>query len=249
MTDLEQRVARARKIRYDEMDLASSAADFYLLECLANIKEDEFAKKKLLEFESVLARQFSTYLDVAVGGELRYAKLKLGSEEIPRELRPFFKEVRTRGFDRGTAWLVWGVVRRKMGIHAVRLAQEVFESPGWEGAFGGEAWAAIAKVLLAYLEGKVNDRIFVDRCWSLEHNSNLVFDKMWSTLNVETVLAAHGIDEYDTLLEHASEEVRRMWNLHHRRKRRVTWEEHDPTWLGASAWEPEIVEAMEVPTK
>jgi hypothetical protein len=222
---MEARVARSRNIRYEERSIAQTVSDFYLLEALGYIKGDQVAKKKLLNFEAALAKEFASYLDIAVGGELRYARSMLG-DECPKRLKPFLKEASLA--DRGTAWLVWGVIRRAWGLDAVRLAKETFETDGWRGAFGGDAWATIASVLLAYLEGKMNDRIFVDRCLSLEHNSGVVFNKIYPVNDVPTVLGAHGNDEYETLLEHSSEEVRCLW----RRQEVLIRAEHDPVWLG-----------------
>lgn len=165
---MEARVARARKIPYQERDLSQAVADFYLLETLGYVKGDNTAKAKLAEHGDALAREFSNYLDIAAGGELRYAKSMLG-EDCPKELEPYMREAAVA--DRGTAWLAWGVVRRAWGMRALVLAEETFDLPGWRGAFGGEAWVSITSVLRAYLEGRINKRIFVDRCFSLEHNS------------------------------------------------------------------------------
>lgn len=222
---IEARVARARQIPYEERDLAAAVADFYLLETLANIKEDDLAKKKLDTFETRLAAEFASYLDIAVGGELRYARSMLG-DDCPKELAPYMKEA--AGADRGTAWLAWGVVRRAWGLKALELAEDTFNNPGWEGAFGGEAWASIAFVLRAYLESRINKRIFVDRCFSLEHNSGSCFNKLYNTDRVKPILEAHGEDDYDTLLDAASVEVNRLW----RRNVFLLREERDPVWYG-----------------
>ena len=238
-TVMEARVARARRIPYQETNLAQAAADFYLLEALANIEGDAAAKQRLAAFEAKLAREFSSYLDIAVGGELRYAQSHLGGD-VPKELAPYFKEVSAHRWDRGTAWLVWDVVRRKYGIKALAFAETTFEHPGWRSAFGGQAWAGIARVLRTYLEGRINHRIFVDRCWSLEHNNGCAMNKLYSVLDLAEVLGAHGRDDYPTLLRKASMEVRHLWDLHHRRKRRAIWEKHDAIWLGIGAWEPEV---------
>jgi len=235
---MEARVARARKIPYQETNLAAAAADFYLLEALANIEGVREAQQRLSVIESKLATEFSSYLDIAVGGELRYAQSHLG-DDVPRELAPYFREVRAFGCDRGTAWLVWGVIRRKCGIQALELAEQTFEQPGWRSAFGGHAWAGIARVLRSYVEGRINDRIFVDRCWSLEHNNGCAMNKLYSTRNLSDVLEAHGQDDYQTLVRNASPEVRNLWKLHHQRKRRAIWLDHDPIWLGIGAWEPD----------
>lgn len=222
---MEARVARARNIPYEQRDLAQAASDFYLLETLGYVKGDAIAKNRLAKLECDLSKEFSSYLDIAVGGELRYAKSMLG-DDCPKELAPFMREA--AGADRGTAWLAWGVIRRAWGLRALYLAQEAFELPYWRGAFGGEAWASIASVLSAYLEGRINDRIFVDRCFSLEHNSGCVFNKLWCTRKVPEVLNAHGEDDYATLLARASEEVRCLWI----RREVLERSQHDPAWLG-----------------
>ena len=237
-TLMEARVARARKIPYNETRLSSAASDFYLLEALANIEGVANAKPKLVAFESKLAKEFADYLDIAVGGELRYAQSHLG-DAVPTELAPYFKEVQSYSGDRGTAWLIWGVIRRKMGNRALELAELTFQQPGWRSSFGGYAWAGITRVLRSYLEGQINDRIFVDRCWSLQHNSGCALNKLYSVRDLAEVLEAHGKDDYSTLVRNASAEVRDIWEAHRRQKRRVIWLDHDPAWLGIGAWEPE----------
>lgn len=204
------------------------------MEGLGYIKNDLVARAKLAELEDALAKEFSSYLDIAVGGELRYARSSLG-DECPKSLAPFMREASLA--DRGTAWLVWGVIRRAWGLRALELAEEVFDLPGWRGAFGGDAWASIASVLRAYLEGRINKRIFVDRCFSLEHNSGCVFNKLYDTRKVNPVLEAHGEDDYSTLLVHASKEVKHLW------RRRLVLEriDYDPAWYGM----PEYADTMQ----
>lgn len=222
---IEDRVARARKIPYRDRDIGQVVADFYLLETLGYVKDDRQARKNLAIFESKLAKEFSAYLDIAVGGELRYARSMLG-DECPSELEPFVKEA--AGADRGTAWLVWGVIRRCWGLSALELAEQTFEIRGWREAFGGEAWASIANVIRAFLEGRINDRIFVDRVVSLEHNSGSCLNKLYDTRDLKPVLDAHGMDDYVTLLDRASEEVRLLWTRHELLDRL----QYDSAWLG-----------------
>jgi hypothetical protein len=222
---METRVARSRRIKYEERSIAEAISDFYLLETLGCLNGDALARRRLERHETELASEFASYLDIAVGGELRYAKSMLG-DECPTKLKPFLKEAALA--DRGTAWMVWGVIRRAWGIDALHLAEETFDLPGWRGAFGGDAWRSIAKVLRCYLEGRMNDRIFVDRCFSMEHNSGCVFNKLYCVRGVPTVLSAHGNDEYDTLLSFASEEAKCLW----RRYEVLRRVDHDPAWLG-----------------
>jgi len=224
MTTINERtIARGRRLDPDK-DLTAAAADFYLLENLANVRGDSWAAIRLAEQETALAREFAEYLDMAIGGELRYAKRYL--EELPKELEPFFREVSDTG--RGKSWLVWTVIRRKFGIRAIELAEECFYQPGWRRNFGGQSWGYCARALRAYLEGKRKPRIFVDQVFNLQHNTGAVLNKLYNCSNLPRVLEAHGIDDYPTLLGACSPEVRKRWRYREWQKRM----EYDPIWLG-----------------
>jgi hypothetical protein len=229
-TAFEERVAHVRGIRHQDRNLSQAIADFYLLENLANVRHYSPAVRLLDELERDLSRQFAEYLDIAIGGELRHATghLELDEECLPIELAPFFREVTVSSSDRGKAWLVWGIIRRRYGMQALELAEDVFRMDGWQRNFGGVAWARVVVALREYLQGKIKRRIFVDRCFSLEHNSGCVFDKLWSTGGVHTVLSSHGVDDYATLLAHASTPVRRLW----RQRNWIARRDYDPIWLG-----------------
>jgi hypothetical protein len=219
----ERTLARGRRLDPDR-DIAQAAADFYLLENFANVRGDQWAAIRLDDHEQGLAREFTEYLDMAIGGELRYAKRYLG--ELPRELEPYFREVSDTG--RGKAWLVWTVIRRRFGMRALELAESCFFAPGWRRNFGGEPWGYICKTLRGYLEGKRKTRIFVDGVFNLEHCTGSVFNKLYNCSKLPAVLEAHGVDDYPTLLGACSPDVRRRWRWHEWNMRAV----HDPIWLG-----------------
>ena len=220
----ERTVARGRGV-FDERDLAESAADFYLLETLS-AEGDEEAARKLSMLEDRLASEFATYLDLALGGELRYARNHLGEEGLPRELACFFSE--TCSGQRGKAWLVWSVVRRAMELRALELAEEMFSDERWRENFGGSPWAGVARLLRQYLKGDLSPRIFVDQCFSLQHNTGSVFNKLFETRKLARVLIAQSKDDYERLLTFASHDVRRRWRCREWCRRR----DHDPIWLG-----------------
>ncbi len=224
MSSIDERtIARGRRLDPDK-NLAQAAADFYLLEHLANLQGDRWADVRLSGHEQALAKEFAEYLDMAVGGELRYAKRYL--EELPRELEPYFREVSETA--RGKAWLVWTIIRRKFGIEALRTAEECFYQPGWRRNFGGRAWGNCANALRSYLEGERKTRIFIDQCFNLQHNTGHIFNKLYSCTELTPVLEAHGRDDYPTLLAACSPDVRRRWRWHDYQKR----VDRDPTWLG-----------------
>ncbi|MEX2555586.1 MAG: hypothetical protein WEB06_08140 [Actinomycetota bacterium] len=219
----ERTVARGRRLDPDR-DITQDAADFYLLENLANVRGDALACELLDRHERTLANEFAGYLDMAIGGELRYAKRYL--EELPPELEPFFREVSDTA--RGKAWLVWTVIRRKFGLDALDLAEEAFGNPGWRRNFGGYPWACAVRALRPYLEGKRKPRLFVDQCFNLQHNTGCILNKLYNVSKLPEVLEAHGADDYPVLLHHASVDVRRRW----RRQDYLQRADHDPTWLG-----------------
>jgi hypothetical protein len=160
MPSIQERVvATGRGVRA-ERDLAEAAADFYVLELLT-ARDDAGAAKMLAAFEGSLAREFACYLDMAIGGELRYAMQHLGKEALPDDLACFFREIEPG--ERGMAWMAWNVVRRVLGLRALELATEVFRTPGWAENFGGDAWSLVARLLRDYLRGRVIARVFVGR--------------------------------------------------------------------------------------
>jgi hypothetical protein len=225
MPSIQERiVATGRGVRA-ERDLAKAAADFYVLELLT-ARGDPDAARMLSRLEAGLAEEFACYLDMAIGGELRYAMQHLGKEALPHELACFFREIDPS--ERGAAWLTWNVVRRALGLRALELAAELFRTPGWAENFGGQAWAVVARLLRDHLQGRVIARVFVDQCFSLEHNTGSVFNKLYETESLAEILETQYLDDYRTLLRHASEAVRRCWRLYEWRRR----QEHDPVWLG-----------------
>ena len=123
---------------------------------------------------------------------------------------------------------MWSVVRRSLELRALELAEELFSDSRWRENFGGSPWAGVARLLRQYLEGHLSRRIFVDQCFSLQHNSGSVFNKLFETRKLARVLIAQRKDDYETLLVFASDEVRRRWRFREWHRRR----DHDPIWLG-----------------
>jgi hypothetical protein len=138
MPSIQERIVAAGPGVRAERDLAEAAADFYVLELLT-ARGDPDAARMLSRLETGLAVEFACYLDMAIGGELRYAMQHLGKDALPAELAYFFREIDPS--ERGAAWLTWNVVRRALGPRALALAAEIFRTPGWAENFGGHAWA------------------------------------------------------------------------------------------------------------
>ena len=79
---------------------------------------------------------------------------------------------------------------------ALELATEVFRTPGWAENFGGDAWSLVARLLRDHLRGRVIARVFVDQCFSLEHNTGSVFNKLYETETLAGILDAQYRDDY-----------------------------------------------------
>ena len=52
-----------------------------------------------------------------------------------------------------------------------------FTMPGYQGGYGGKAWAKIARPLNDFVHGKISAEILMDTAWTLEHNNGQIFNK------------------------------------------------------------------------
>lgn len=298
-----------------DLPLDQECASFYLLERMTSdgVKAAEYELGRL---EERLSREFARYLDLAVGGELRYAVTGGGEDEgdyvdhcpssrdycIPcvcgmdcsqscydcwacevecsceepgrdqpeawqqwqavggnpnfveccgsleqhsptggpndaliRELpkvASFLDDTGGPQNGRTTAWSEWRRHRERMGTALLDDAVKLFDNGTWNSGFGGENWGLVARILRDFYSGKLKPRIFIDRCWTMEHNGGCVFDKAYSYNAIDrlrTVLAVQANNRYDDLADRwASPIVGHMW----RRQRRLRFMQHDPIWLG-----------------
>lgn len=211
----------------DHVDAASLAADFYLLEWLGADGDTE-AVRRFATWLPRLAHYFARQLDLIIGAELGHYE-RARSDTLAAPLAAFLGKVTT-----GDSRVAWPRTRAELGqIQALDLATEAFAGPGAE--YGGEAWAPVAAMMGRYVRHELSHAVFVDQCFTLEHNNGSLFDKYFETENVLRVLDAQAAGELDTLAEHASPEVRHRWNLHRRRR----FAGHDPRWLGVRSDPPE----------
>ncbi|MFD8863358.1 peptidylprolyl isomerase [Streptomyces sp. NPDC059590] len=209
----------------DHVDPSSLAADFYLLEWLT-AAGDRTARARLFQWLPHLCAELAGHLDNVIGNELgHYERARTG--HYPRELADFIGEI-----NQGDSRVTWQRLRRELGhARALQLATEAFAGPGVE--FGGEAWAPVAAMVRRYVLHELPDRVFVDQCFTLEHNNGSLFDKYQDTATMRELLDAQAATDLGTLLTHASAEVRELW---HGRFRDSA--EHHPMWLGPSPTPP-----------
>lgn len=152
-------------------------ADFYLLEGIASgvanrshstLASPEMqslrreAKMRLDALTKHTAFVFSRYVDLVVGGELRHMADFKQTGFLPQE--------------RTATWLAWRHIRCSLGSRALEAAATVFGKYGF-GGYGGNAWAQAARLLLAYETGKIPANLFIDRVFSMQHNTGSLLNK------------------------------------------------------------------------
>lgn len=185
-------------------NLAGACADYYLLQSMnpnANIPVYQALRK----LSNHIAPQLATYLDMAIGGELRHALLSMSERE--KSDCPIIRRDRKRS--RGLAWTDWLSWRTR--ADRCKLAVHMFKGGAqWKGGFGGTRWRMMASTLA--LADEMDNVGWLDRAWNLQHNGGTAFDKLWDTHELQySVLPAHGEDNYQTLLKFASEDVAEMF--------------------------------------
>jgi phosphohistidine swiveling domain-containing protein len=126
-----------------------------------------------------------TYLAVALSGEMRHFYDYSCSYPLPETQKKaeelFSKYLDRVGDDRHKSQMSGVDHLAQLGLtDQIRFAQltaDIFSDPGWGSVYGGEAWAAIARALLAYLNGSWEFVTFVDHAFDLRHNGNALFNK------------------------------------------------------------------------
>jgi hypothetical protein len=196
---------------HTSLDLAEACADFYILERMSSAGFHQ-ADRTLKSLESKLAVEFTTYLDMAVGGELRHAA-EFRKLIIPPSLVSYMDTAKTIDFDRYKCWQIWQALQvDRNRLQRLSDGAAIFDDPVWtDRSVGGKMWGTIARVLLDYLTHKIKPRTFIDRCWTLQHNHSVVFDKCYRVSELNTILEIQAQNRYDTLVRYASPEVRVLW--------------------------------------
>jgi cyclophilin family peptidyl-prolyl cis-trans isomerase len=191
----------------DHVDPSSLAADFYLLEWMAAAGNRK-AGIRLARWLPQLCADLAGHLDSAVGSELgHFGRVPL--ELYTPGLADFLETIRE-----GDSRVAWPQLRSDLGhARALELARQAFAGLGVE--FGGAAWHPIVEMMVRYVTGQIPDRVFVDQCFTLEHNNGSVFDKFYCVQDMRAVLDAQAGTDVDKLAHHASSAVRGLLR-HHR---------------------------------
>jgi hypothetical protein len=204
---------------HKKIDPVMAMADFYLCELLSLGTAPVAAAA--LAYQSELVERcdaaFLAYSIGAIGGELRHG---YGT----RDHMPSGRQ---------SAWdYFYALSQATDPALLARDALQAFREDGWDGGYGGYAWANCAEVLAMRLEGTFSPKLFVDRVFSLQHNGGSFLNKVawtnkndsqWSTSHMVSVGNAHHSAGYKTptqiwyvseLLGVASDRVRSIFYAH-----------------------------------
>lgn len=221
-----------------ERVLWQDCADFYVLERMTADGSREAAR--LLErHERTLAREFEKYLDVAMGGEIRYLAVGAYEKGITYDpvLQPYLEstndiseEGMANAHERYSSWLTW--LDTPDHPKLIRASIEPLLSDLWgeRTQIAGPTWGTVARVLMDWYDGKISRRVFVDRCFTMQHNNGAVFNKAYRSMRKlqETLAMQAASRDYSDLAKRCSPAVRELWDTT-RHERRADF---DAEWLG-----------------
>lgn len=184
-----------------------------------------------------LTDAFRRYLHYAIAGELSHM------DAMREHFHCSYHGMRT-------AW--FKVVMTIGGAKAAKYAKTLFEDGDWNSSYGGAKWAQIADVLYQYESGKFPAWLFVDRVFTLQHNTGSALNKcVWDT-NDQTswtiehmsmqngVLDAHANSDWSTLGFCASPDVKQLFE--------AMWTLNGNVWASRGLDVPELP-VFAVPTK
>jgi hypothetical protein len=167
-------------------------------------------------------------------------------DHVSEEMEEYITRTMDDGAGRNKSWRTWISFAKQLGLaRALAHAVPAFEEHLWQsGAYGGPAWQTAAKVARDFAMRKVSARLFIDRCWTLQHNGGALFDKVWDhehCIELQSLLQEQADDNYAPLARRASSEVRalwrvRDWHLSGRKDREAEWLGVQPTWDTEVEW-------------
>ena len=197
-------------IGLQQMNLMAEAASWYLL---FDLKDRHPLAARMFDAQTAqLDETFTRYAFAACYGELRHL---YSEDHLVPPLDPAVTEYlrRNRRSSRSTAFgsvkLLWEDGERVM---LMKEALRAFRKGHWRHGYGGMPWATIAEAWLRRAKGEDSAVIWVDSCWSLQHNSTVFLDKAW--------LVSHGLQKIldykmegrlDLIAPFAKEGVRALW--------------------------------------
>lgn len=193
------------------MRLAREAATFYTLLLMELDCPSPQVTQLLNAKTDYLVDQFTKYIPMICGGELRhYNSSERGKVIHPLGTEYFSRHDYSTYTLRNIGWASWkDFVNDNSLLPSMELAKKIFRvcfPPNT--SFGGEKWAAIAHTLIMFLTGQTTPRTFVDTAFGLEHCSRTMFDKLWDTKSLITILDANLEDDMYRVIQSAEPKIR-----------------------------------------
>jgi hypothetical protein len=198
-----------------DRNMVKAVADFYLLEDLVS-RGYKPALAKLQEYEATVGEEFAKYLDMAVGGEVRHAGAFQSEHdvEIPRGLVRYMRAAKEVRYSRSKCWRIWTRMRaiNELSVGWLSECADVFVDVNWPHrgsrySVGGPAWSTASRVVYDYYTKTIKPRTFLDRCFTLQHNNDYIFDKVYKVKGMNEVLEVQESGDYEKLLRYASRPV------------------------------------------
>lgn len=127
---------------------------------------------------------------------------------------------------RGFGWEHWYKLAHRSPVVWLKECADAFNADCWYGilwetkgwippstpGYGGPNWATAASLASDYYAGVLRPRTFLDRCWSLQHNSGSLFNKFYRNLSrLSSCLAFQAANDYTNLATYCSSHVALLW--------------------------------------
>ena len=167
--------------------------DFYLSDAMARQSAGTALESEAVKLRNRIhaetAECLAAYLGVAVASELRHTdafSLQSSTVESWRRLEAYY-ELSSR--DKYTVLDRLSQLTLAEQQEFFRLAEEIFAKGSWASAYGGQAWAQIARAPLKFLSSELSHSVFADHVFDLQHNTGHVFDKSTRVIEVQCATA------------------------------------------------------------
>lgn len=179
-------------------DVATMAADFYLLEYLS-AHGDPGGSVAFDRYCRDAERFMCEVVTVTVGAELGHIvdRYQLLGDTPEGKFLAALGCCDTR--------ISWARALRADEGEALRNAERCFGGPFVD--FDGVRWVPIASTLREFREGQLSGPAFIDWCFSVRHNSGPIFDKFCRVDEIDAVLDAQSRGDVSALARFASKRV------------------------------------------
>jgi hypothetical protein len=169
-------------------------ADFYLLLDLKrreHLEDNAWLGIAFEQKKDFLLSQLEPYTRMVIGGEIRHALTRSGPGKSRIEFhlteihgancQPFIDWLESlNGKKRYQAWESWIEFHAKYKPDCTAWVRDVYNMTWPGGGMGGKSWGRIADTLWLYETGQLDEVLFIDQCFSLQHNGGFYLNKVWA---------------------------------------------------------------------